>query len=139
MSREVQQLVRLLKDSQNRYLWSADGRMGAGLPAQLLGYDVLEFNDMPQTLSTSATTYAITFANWPQFTVQLTVLVHSFSVIHSAMLILVLSPTASVSVLVVAWKMVPLVSRWLFHSNNVQLIDEIEGRALTALPFLYLP
>lgn len=46
MTRTSEGLVRLLKDSQNRYLWAPS--FEANMPATLLGYQVIQFADMEQ-------------------------------------------------------------------------------------------
>ncbi len=46
MPRSVTGEVRKLKDADGRYLWQPG--IAAGQPAQLLGYPVLEFEDMPE-------------------------------------------------------------------------------------------
>jgi len=51
--------IRKLKDTQERYLW-ADGLV-PGQPAQLLGFPVVEAEDMPNTASGNL---AVAFGNW---------------------------------------------------------------------------
>jgi len=58
MNRNVVSEVRKLKDDEGRYLWQPG--IAAGQPGQLLGYPVLEFEDMPD-LETGST--SIAFAN----------------------------------------------------------------------------
>ena len=58
MNRGVVGEVRKLKDSEGRYLWQPG--IAAGQPAQLLGYPVLEFEDMPEL---GADSLSIAFAN----------------------------------------------------------------------------
>jgi HK97 family phage major capsid protein len=53
--------IRQLKDSQNRYLWT-DG-LQPGQPASLLGFPVVEMEDMPDTATGNL---AIAFGNWPR-------------------------------------------------------------------------
>ena len=58
MNRSVVAEVRKLKDGDGRYLWAPG--LAAGMPATLLGYPVLEFEDMPDLGSDSL---SIAFAN----------------------------------------------------------------------------
>jgi len=58
MNRGTVSEVRKLKDSEGRYLWQPG--IAAGQPAQLLGYPVLEFEDMPALGDDSL---SIAFAN----------------------------------------------------------------------------
>jgi HK97 family phage major capsid protein len=58
MSRVVTGEVRKLKDSDGRYLWAPG--LAAGQPATLLGYPILEFEDMPELANNSL---SIAFAN----------------------------------------------------------------------------
>ena len=58
MNRSVVAEVRKLKDGEGRYLWQPG--IAAGQPAQLLGYPVLEFEDMPDLADGSV---SIAFAN----------------------------------------------------------------------------
>ena len=53
--------IRKLKDDQSRYLWT-DG-LQPGQPPNLLGFPVVEMQDMPDT---AATNLAIAFGNWPR-------------------------------------------------------------------------
>jgi HK97 family phage major capsid protein len=51
--------IRQLKDSQNRYLWEPS--LQAGEPAKLLGYDVVDAEDMP---TPAANSYSLAFGNF---------------------------------------------------------------------------
>jgi HK97 family phage major capsid protein len=53
--------IRQLKDTQNRYLWT-DG-LQPGQPPSLLGFPVVEMEDMPDTATGNL---AIAFGNWPR-------------------------------------------------------------------------
>jgi HK97 family phage major capsid protein len=53
--------IRKLKDDQSRYLWT-DG-LQPGQPPSLLGFPVVEMQDMPDS---AATNLAIAFGNWPR-------------------------------------------------------------------------
>lgn len=62
MNRTSIAAVRKLKDTQNRYLWEPS--LQVGQPAQLLGYGMTEFNDMPDPASNSL---SAAFADWKEF------------------------------------------------------------------------
>ena len=65
MHRLFLEIVRNLKDSYGRYMWQPSYM--AGQPDTLAGYPVYEFDDLPSTISGSATTYPIVFADWQKF------------------------------------------------------------------------
>ena len=51
MNRKTQAEIRKLKDADGNYLWQAPA--GAGQPAQLMGFNVVEAEDMPDMATDS--------------------------------------------------------------------------------------
>jgi HK97 family phage major capsid protein len=62
MNRTTMGGMRLLKDSDGRFLWQAS--LAAGQPSTLLGYPIASFEDMPDYTETDA--LAIAFADWSE-------------------------------------------------------------------------